>query len=179
MSRKKKTYVSVMALCAVALLIDRLLLPAPSSAAGSDGDGGVSGNRVLGISPAAARIPAPEIPFPRSIATAADAGTLRDVFAAPSTLAGESTIPMAAASGTTQTSAAGREQFVQNHRLTGILSDEAIAVAIIGDRLLSAGSELDGCVLKTVEARSAVFQCVDGEARIVLPSIGDSDRKNP
>lgn len=178
MNRKKKTYVSIMALCAAALLVDRLLLPAPSGAVAGDAELSTSRNAGIGISPTAARTPAPEIPFPRGVTTAADLGSLRDPFAAPLTMTGAAAKPTAAESASNEQSAIGREQFAERHQLTGILSDGAIAVAIVGDQWLSPGGELDGCVLKSVEKQSAVFECSDGEAKIFLPNSADSDRKN-
>jgi len=113
-------------------------------------------------------------PFPRGVKPWNAQSELRDLFAPRTDSNSEDS---ADNSGSFSRSAdgkrrAGRSRFAQAHRLTGILTQSSLRIAVIDDRWMKIGDVIDGCALSAIEGTEVKFVCHDGEA--VLNVIGDT-----
>jgi hypothetical protein len=173
---RKRNYLVVMALCAAALLVDRLFLADPAPVTAAD----VS---IFAVDPKAPRAAAagndnpsltvPEIPFPPGVQSLPSDVPLKDPFAQPAS-ANHAAATSAAAQGPDarddlqERSALGWAAFREKHRLHGVLTDEGLKIAVVDDRLLRTGDVVDGCALRSVEPREVIFACRDGDAILRL-----------
>ncbi len=169
--KKKTIYLSLIGLGAVALLLDRLFVShgTPESALASD----TTTPSTSETPPAAAEAPRemiPEIPFPRGVRPWSPESGTRDLFDPANRFhtdaaykSGEFEDPASNAA------RGGKRQFMQRHRLNGVLVQESLKIAVVDGRWMQTGQALDDCTLKSVEGVAVTFSCPDGEAVLVIP----------
>lgn len=162
LSRRNK-YLAVIGFCGVALLIDRFALPRPASA-----EAALANLTVRPRTPAEAELkpvssilPVPEIPFPKNIRTPSSEIVTKDFFANrgnPDARAHDSSRPHSTDAASSEIAAMAAE-FETKHKLTGIMFDEHMKIAVLGDQWVELGHEVGGCFLKILEVDSATFAC--------------------
>jgi hypothetical protein len=174
MSRKRKrTYFAVMIVGGLALVVDRCVpsdgtLDPVAAVARVPGDSPTPASARPGETPPASSIP--ELPFPRDIELYDPDSPIPDLFTPP-----ESVLPRDATDGAagkatqdgernTSVVGAARATFRLKHRLTGVLIDERLRIAIVDGMWVRVGQSLDGCVLSAVSGNQARFACHDGES---------------
>jgi len=169
---KNKIYLMVLGLAGLALLVDRVFLSGDDGTPQSASAGDLALPRANSLAPAeehAEAAPIPELPFPRAVERFAGKATTRDVFAPPA-LPGRAEAEDAPenqaehARHPASADAVGRAAFADRYRVTAIVHDEGLKIAVIDGRWLRLGATLDGCELIRIERRSAHFKCYDGEA---------------
>ena len=168
--QKRRTYLALMAAGGVALVVDRLVLTdgvtGPSVAVALTPDASTA---PVETASAQGAIPSsiPELPFPRSLGTLDVDAAIRDLFAPPELDAD------AGASG----SQPGKNQpggdgdgyttgamFVSRHRLSAVLIQQGLRIAVINTRWVRIGDTLEDCTLLSISGNEALFECPDGEA---------------
>jgi hypothetical protein len=183
--RKKRIYLTIIALSAVGLIVDRLAMPATGLA----GPPGGPARRD------ASRAPVPAVPPAMDSTAFAAAGTLaaarfpeslreaeppsRDIFG-PSETARRSLIGQqpggdSQIEGMTLPPEQARllaERFPLAHVLSAVVNDGEFAVAILDGIWFRVGAQIDGCTLARIEGRSAFFDC--GGAAVEL-SVGATE----
>ena len=178
--RKKQLYLGVVLLGAVALLVDRLLLPAgvtgPADAAASvsrsvPGTGDNTG------STSSDPLSIPEVPFPRGVMPLSPGASIRDLFVPLVRRSfGDPASSLAdnGRDGSTKGGAAGRSSsatFVSQHTLQGVMVNPRLKIAIVDADWVRLGEVIDGCTLAEIQGGAARFECFDGEA--VLSVVND------
>lgn len=166
---RRKKYLAVIAVCGVALLLDRFALPKPAPAQ-FQFDFGVSASasrEPAGQRPVQAPLPVPEIPFPRNVQSLAPDAAIRDFFAmkdaSPAvTHAARRTPDNEASNGLDAAS------FLAKHKLKGVMVDRQLRIAVLAVQWVEVGRQIDGCTLNSLFADRAVFTCFDGEAVLKL-----------
>ncbi len=180
-SQKKRTYLSVLIVGAVALLIDRFVsstgstTPRPAAAAGF----------TLPPPSGAAAFAIPELPFPKGVVSLGQHVELRDLFLPPmfraagpdegdsaDQQAGFAGNPRRNPSGDRRWDALSTARFVREHRLDAVLIDEGLRIAIVNGLWLRVGQSLDGCTLKDITGNAVTFECDDEVAAL---KIGDRE----
>lgn len=179
MSRiKRRIYLSVIGVCAAALLVDRLLLresvtePATVDAAiavppkANSTEAGPTGHQ-----------PIPELPFPPGLVPIESTAGFRDIFSpADNSFASDGdSDPHDTASASTSKSA--RASFVAEHRLEAVMEDGGLRIVIVNGTWLRPGQSLSGCELTAVEGTRASFACDDGEAVLILAGAEPGTRR--
>lgn len=177
---KKRVYVVVMILGALALFVDRFVL---SEGATAPDQANASPEKLVrhpAGSPArvAEDAPAiPELPFPRGVERFTFGPEIPDLFAPPGTVrkGGGSTLA-ANQDGLSSSNAApsrglSQAAFTARYELDGVLSHERLRIAIVGGRWLRLGDTVDGCKLTHIAGDAARFACFDGEA-VLEPRCG-------
>jgi hypothetical protein len=177
--RKRRTYLTLIALSAVGVVVDRLVGPATSVGA----ELAVRGPRahppavvpVRGPGPApgsdAAAVVLTAARFPRGLPTAETPE--RNIF-------GPSESVRRAWKGGPADNASGIEtapndgelaaaQFADTHALSAVVSDRDFSMAVVDGRSVRLGADLDGCRLSKVTGQSAFFDCAGA---IVELSVG-------
>lgn len=172
---RKRTYLIVMGLGATALLIDRLILPAPvtepvevlarpvprqtaKAAPGAERPGQTS---LIAAS-------IPEVPFPRNLPPS-DEVFLRDLFAP--VLVDDMGNILAPDSETTSAPRPGRllaKDFIAAHKLEAVMTRDQVRIILINGSMLRVDDELDGCRLQEISGDAAHFGCEDGGAILKL-----------
>lgn len=167
MSRKRKRgYFAVMITGAVALVVNQCI---PS-------EGTLDPVTAVARAPADPLTPAhlgetppssiPELPFPRDIEPYDADSPIPDLFTPPESVVARGAAGEATPDGGQRTSVVGatRATFRLEHRLTGVLIDERLRIAIVDGMWVRVGQSLDGCVLSAVSGNEARFACHDGES---------------
>lgn len=177
-TRRKRVYVGVIILAVAALAVDKFFL-SEGQAAGLSPHGSTAPAEARGsvdrrpMSPEAVpTVRIPEVPFPRGLEPLdPSAGVfIRDFFAPP-----ESALNRDPPDSQTDKSGRnanqpdrhgrlGRSTFVSRHRLSGVLLDQRLKIAIVDGTWLRIGQSLNGCTLASVSGNEARFECYDGEA---------------
>lgn len=174
MSRKRKrSYFAVMIAGAVALVVNQCI---PS-------EGALDPAAAIARAPAGLQTPTsahpgetpppssiPELPFPRDIEPYDADSPIPDLFAPPESIVARAAADGAAGKATpdggqnTSVVGAARATFRLKHRLTAVLIDERLRIAIVDGMWVRVGQSLDGCVLSAVSGNEARFACHDGES---------------
>ncbi|RME39294.1 MAG: hypothetical protein D6788_05760 [Planctomycetota bacterium] len=167
-AQRKRVYLTLLAIGAVALLVDRLVLlprrhgPAP-----------VFGG-VLPVQPDASTTQAtsapvedwvPLIPFPSGVESLAEDASMRDLFQAPE---GIDPAPTRTNTMTEAKAPSPSASFQEVHRLTGVLVGESVRGALVDGRWVRVGELVSGCELSNVTGTHAVFTCPDGTVTLSL-----------
>ncbi len=196
---KKKAYIAVMSLGALALIVDRFFMgtvaPMPASASEMDDtlqtndpddanadaprDARSSTNALSKNASSAAAISIPELAFPRNLIAVDLDAPLRDLFARPKSAESGSDLSDAEqqASAAGESRDLGRAAFARKHRVDGVMSQEGLKIVIVNGQWMRIGESLDGCTLQRINRESAVFQCRDGEAELSpFPKSENRDR---
>jgi hypothetical protein len=176
--RRKSAYLMLLALGAVALVVDQWLLPRsvmePDLALAVGGLGAEPGPGSASPQASGART-IPELPFPRGLKKYDPHLPMRDLFAPPSLATGPAppTPDKAKASsgvderpGNTSSAA-----FVTHHTLDGVLIQEGLKIAIVDGVWVHIGESVAGCALRNISGNEAYFDCFDGEATL---KVGDA-----
>ena len=180
--RKKRIYLTLIALSALGLIVDRLAVPAPGVAASpaapappAEASAGLPTQRLpetAGAGPVSAVLAA--APFPEKLRNAAPPA--RDLFEpteqARRSLIGQGPSGGAGAERTSLPADQARlvaERFMQAHELSAVVNDGEFIVAILDGMWVRIGAEFDGCILTRIEGRRAIFDC--GGAAVEL-SVG-------
>lgn len=166
---RQKGYVAILALALAALLVDRLILPAPDEAAAAHGAALAVTSTATGMIDPEALVAEVDVAVPRHVvigrrlealaeARGLEPGVVRDAFEpSPSwPLEGMGTGPAASVA----------ERFKAAHVLTAVMASGPRGYAIIDGRTLFIGQSLDGLTLIAVGTRSATLE--SSEARVVL-----------
>lgn len=186
MSRKRKrSYFAVMIAGGLALIVDRCI---PS-------DGPLEPATAGALTPAHSPTPAsappagppptssiPELPFPRGIEPYDTDSPIPDLFTPPESVMARNAADGAAREATqdgeqnTSATGAARATFRLTHRLTGVLIDERLRIAVVDGAWVRVGQSLDGCVLSAVSGNEARFECYDGESVLKITPSGAGAR---
>lgn len=169
-TRSKKVYAAVLVFALLALLIDRLL---PGGAERGPAAAYAEPRAAPAATSASGTPLVVAAPFPRAagLPTASDGAAVRDLFALTPkvylALAGEEPPDSADGSGHARRGARPRvAEFKAAHRLSAVLRDGHLRVAILDGRWIRAGDKVEGCTLERIDGQSAYFSCADGTADI-------------
>lgn len=174
-AKNKHVYLSLAALAIAGLLVDRLILPTPSSAeaplvARFDSVSSLSIGSSTTLS-ATISASVPELPFPRNLPTWSPDEPIRDIFSPASSTA---------ISDNHRRNGAVRDPdgygtvvaLQRDHHLDAILVNERLKIAVIGGRRVGMGQEIGGCQIVAVEGHQVRFRCRDGDPILSLsPSV--------
>jgi hypothetical protein len=177
--RKRQVYLVVMVLGAVALFVDRCLLPASVS----------EPQPVSALPPRTPRRPAqaaatpmakeglaelsvPELPFPRNLPVWDAAVPLRDIFSPDGA---EPDKPRR--SGRDDNQEQGNcAAFVKQHHLDAVFVQSSLRIAVIDGRWVRVGEDVAGCTLLDADGNKVRFRCRDGEVALtVIPFVENGD----
>lgn len=184
--KRKRTYFAVMIAGGFALVVDRCI---PSQDP-LDPVAAVARVPARSPTPASAHPPErpstssiPELPFPREVEPYDPDSPIPDLFIPPG-----SVMPRNAPDGATGKATQDEERnksvtgatqaaFHLTHRLTGVLIDERLKIAIVDGMWVRVGQSLDGCMLSAVSGNEARFTCHDGESvlKITQSNAGGRD----
>lgn len=179
--RKNQLLLGVLALGALALLVDRVFVGSPLATPATSTAGefppatgptpGVSVNPTPDKPNAkdggGLALSIPELPFPRELPALAAGDRIRDVFARPK--AGRSDANANGSPGNaSDDSETGEPQdragyFPQKHRLEAVYLDDGLRIAVVDGAWVAIGDRFDGCVLAAIEGNQATFRCGDRE----------------
>ena len=167
---KKRVYLGLMLLCAVALIVDRVVL--------SDS---VTGPAVVAAAGRASALPAspapplsiPELPFPQGIEPLDPTSEIRDLFAPPPSEPQDQTDAASdnedsSTPGQNPTGQVPRDLFVTKHVLHAVMVNERLKIAIVDGRWRRIGETIDGCTLTDISGGEVRFECYDGSASLRL-----------
>lgn len=179
MGSRKKVYLLLTGLGLVALGIDRFYLGTTmpdSIRADETGAHEVTEEsysepsrtgRSRSLPPSAAPLGVPQLHFPRNLPAYDPSHEMRDIFARAGAArevsqnpAKDSKSPAGAGN------AIGRETFPTKHKVSAIMIQEGLRIAVIDGRWMRIGDKLDGCELTRIEGDFAVFQCQDGDVQL-------------
>ncbi|MBU0718129.1 MAG: hypothetical protein KJ749_07775 [Planctomycetes bacterium] len=179
-ARKKRKYAVVMLLSAAGLAVNTLMLPDadPAPAVALVADRSVS-TMSLDLLP----LSIPELPFPVVIRSFDPTVEFRDLFESLH-LRDTEALRAAGVPDPTELSAAngrsengGRERFVREHVLRAVMLRDRLRIAVIDDKLVTIGEEIDGCELADIQDGTVRFECADGSAALELSSFGGLNTK--
>lgn len=169
--RRRLTYLGIMIVGAVALAIDRCVLPAPTiapkSAVAVEQVPSPAQPPIESASPSVLGVP--ELPFPRNLNSYRSAHIRRDIFSPsnairrrqdPNTLSDKTGSDVVKPSD----DPGGAETFSARHALEGVMLYDGLKIAVIDGAWVRIGQKLDGCRLERITGREAHFQCDDGRA---------------
>lgn len=166
MTRKKKIlYGAILGLGGMAMLMDRMSAgetgPDSASASTSATLSGVSaeGEQDVILSVAAA-------PFPRGLPPI-EFDSVRDIFAPLHSADGMGIGGGTAGGGSTPAETApSARAFEASHKLNGVMTGGANAVAIVDGLWLQVGDTLEGCKVAAISSDGVTFACPDGVATL-------------
>ena len=186
-SRRKKTYLVLLAVSALGLVIDRFVLTgsatAPAQASADTGVQPRDGRHIPTID-AGPSASIPEIPFPTGLVAAESLSTIPDVFAPPSARlrgeldAGRTHNAAIDRSGRGSSQRLSGAAFENRHTLVGVLVHQRrqiglpMKMAVLDGRPVRIGDVIDGCTLKDVSGYRARFECHDGPAVLKVRDTG-------
>jgi len=181
--RRKKTYLTVIALGGVALLVDRLIpsssatLPQVAVARGAAPS--VKPNTTgRNVAESDATWSIPELPFPHGLSVYQAGAVFRDLFAPPGLQwpgkTGDDAADKADSSRNAEaTRPATAASFAEHHRLSGVILIQHLTIAVVDGTWLHVGETLDGCVVTAIHDNEALFRCRDGDTSLkVIASTG-------
>lgn len=182
---RKRVYLGVMVVGACALAVDRCVIsdgvgnPSPAVASGSTAPSEVVLSQAIETG---AEFSIPELPFPRGLEPFDQQSPIRDPFALPESI-------LAAMTADSQTdkhgsSASGHQRlerlssgaFSARHRLSGVLLQERLRIAVVDMAWVRIGQSLEGCRLTAVSGIEARFECYDGEAVLTVTNTAAAPR---
>jgi hypothetical protein len=178
MSRtKQRMYLSLMGVCAVALLVDRLVLRRSATAPAS-ADAAVGATRGEGGAGTAEsrREPIPELPFPRGLSSIESAEGFRDIFSPSDNSASGEAARRRQGAGGSESAPAARDSFVAAHRLDAVMEAEGLKIAIVNGVWVRVGQSVSGCALREIRGTEARFACSDGDAVLIVAGPGTGPR---
>lgn len=167
LQKRKKTYLTIMMLGAVALMADRFLLPkagVPESAFAQDDPSAMPSGAGSVPTPTGESIP--ELPFPRLPESYVLGNSVRDLFAPPH----ESADLLTGTDNATATQPARHAIFAQTHFLQAVLIQGQVRCAVINKKVVKADDSLGGCTIIEIGAREVTARCPDGEVTLHLPA---------
>ena len=183
MSQSKKiTYGAILGFAGFAFGVDQLFLgeataPGQAQAGGSE----------FAVAPspatdqAAPRFSISTTPFPAKLPAIEESDPVRDLFSLTQevrTLLLGSMGDDPSADSSDGRSSRQRDQyrtieaFSQRHRLEAVMVAGSRAGAVVDGAWIEVGQSIDECPLLRIEGRTAVFQCIDGEAKIAVGGDG-------
>ncbi|MCH7701822.1 MAG: hypothetical protein IID37_09045 [Planctomycetes bacterium] len=183
MSQSKKiTYGAIVGVAGLAFGVDQLLLgdataPGQAQAAAS----GVAIAPSTATDQATPRLSVMATPFPAKLPALDDSDPVRDLFSLTdevrTLLLGSTGDDPNADSPDGGSSARGHayrtvEGFTQRHRLEAVIVSSSRVGAVVAGAWIEVGQSIDECPLLRIEGRTAVFQCIDGEAKIAVGGDG-------
>ncbi len=171
--RKKKTYLTIIAIGGAALAVDRCFLSHPTTVtieAVTAAD--LLASERTPVAPSAApevTFAIPDLPFPRNLKTFSPRLSMRDVFAPPMLHSGKnlsqsSTTRDGTSEASSDDSHMSRAVFETNVQLNGVLIHEGLRIAVVGTTWIRIGQSHRGCTLARVSGNTARFSCDDGDA---------------
>lgn len=167
-NRKKRTYLIVLVVSAIALFIDRMIVSdhgvAPAQAI-------VSVPQTVSP-PTAESLAIPELSFPKGVRPLSAKADIRDLFYPPqlsdNALARSGSEHSSAESDRSQPRRRNAEQFAEHHTLDAVLINERLKIAIIDGHWLTLGQSIDGCTVSDVAGNTVYVQCGDGRATLKI-----------
>ena len=168
---KNRIYAAILILGAVALAVDRFIMPegvsTPAVAVAADQPPRTGEVKSAPKGPSPMQVP--ELPFPRGLEAFDGQGAIRDLFAPPTYSDADTAESATDKDGSKSGKDAdrGRAQsanLVTQHDLDGVLIHERLRIAVVDGVWLRIGDSIDGCTLAAVAGRTAQFTCSDGEA---------------
>ena len=170
LNQKKRVYLGLMVFCALALIVDRVVLHDSVT-----GPAAVAAGQLPAL-PASPTPPLaiPELPFPPGIEPLDPASEIRDLFAPPPIHRPEETDAASdkdppASAGRSLTGQVSRDLFTTTHVLNALLVNERLRIAIIDGQWRRIGESIDGCTLSDITGSEVRFECYDGTASLRLP----------
>lgn len=183
-SQKKRLYLALLLLGAVALMLDRFVfsggVTGPDTAIASDTDTGAT--PIAGAAgDEKSTVAIPELRFPRGLTPVGPNWSIRDLFLPPKLRAqhesDRATAGKNASGPRTRPDRVGRDEFQSRHRADGVIEVERLTMAIVDGLWMQIGQTLDGCRLTEASENEVRFACFDGE--VVLHVIrGATDRRH-
>lgn len=166
--KKKKTYAAILVVGMAALIVDRLM-PGGGATTPETADASVPAIALAleGSSDASAGSAnlIPSIPFPRQLPPAPLDRPIRDAFARP-TVAGLKEVDATTASGDGERPLTASE-FAAFHRLSAVMNEDDLQIAILDGRWMRLGDRVNGCRLDKLDGIRAVFTCESGEKAVL------------
>lgn len=178
--RKKHVYLTIIGLGAIALVVDRLLLPqdtaTPATAAADVSPQQAHEDTGVASVP---RLPIPELPFPNGLdafALSQSPGGPRDLFARPVSQSDLTTENPGTdkngrrGRGKNSPRKLGHAEFERAHTLGGVLIHQRLKIAVVNGAWMRTGDSIDGCRLARVDGNQVAFECYDGTALLKIVS---------
>ena len=172
LTQKKRVYLGLMLSCAVALIVDRVVIR--DSVTGPAVVAAASQVSALPESPTPS-LSIPELPFPPGIEPLEATSEIRDLFAPPPIrrpnemdAASDKEVPSTA--GRSPTGQASRDVFATAHVLNAVMVNERLRIAIVDGQWRRIGESVDGCTLTEIAGGEVRFECYDGIASLRLRS---------
>lgn len=171
-AKKKKIYGGVFGLAALGLLLDQVVLQSSPEEAEATQQS-IDVNSVVGETPRALMISVEAAPFPQTQSDNDSKDLLRDPFEMTDKIRHDMLgISVGGKQGSAgKAVASGIEEFVQKHRLNGVMTGGSSLIAVVDGALLKIGDTLDGCELKTVRSTAVEFSCREGVAILSVPGL--------
>ena len=187
LTKQRIVLLGLLGLAGVAFAVDYLILPAPAAAPKPAAASSPLPARPIGPGAPAAR-PASAPPA----ATAAPASTLadrlrragegldmdpmnlKDAFVPPESWLARPQTPAGPAAAPAAPVADSADQFVHEHKLTSVLIDSDGGIAIVNDKVLRVGQEIDGYRLVRLAPGTALFTSGDGSVNVRLRTVPPS-----
>ena len=169
LNQKKRVYLGLMLFCALALIVDRVVLRDSAT-----GPAVVAAGQIpaLPASPTPS-LSIPELPFPQGIEPLDPTSEIRDLFTPPP-LRRQNEMNAASDNDDSPTTApnrtgqAPRDLFVTTHVLHAVMVNERLRIAIVDGQWRRIGESVDGCTLTDITGGEVRFECYDGTASLRL-----------
>lgn len=163
---RKRIYMVLLGVSALGLAIDRFVIPRGAEGASS-------------ALPVAAAPPQPDplvqsvsipgVPFPENIVSADPGRPIIDLFAPPALRGrggtdnqeGTDAVPLPGAPSPADT-------FVTQHKLSAVLIDARLKIAVVDGHWVRVGETIDGCTLIGIEGQTVHFSCVDKDTSLTV-----------
>ncbi len=174
--RKKRIYLSILAVAGLALLADRMSSgSAPASVEASTSRSLAE----LGVTPVETEtVSVAAAPFPETRGAPERPELLRDVFA-PTAAVRSLMLGGARSDGARR---GGRREaplsFEEAHELKGVMSGARDSFAVVDDRWLRVGDRVDECTLVEMSATTATFRCPAGDVVLSVLPVESSLRRD-
>ena len=178
----------LLGLAAVAIVVDRLVQSAPAAApqpaaASSPVSGAAHPAPARPATPTATGTPAATAVQASAIADRLrragegldmDPMNLRDAFVPPESWLARPPTPEGHAAAPAAPVADSADRFVREHKLTSVLIDADGGIAVVNDKVLRVGQEIDGYRLVRLAPGTALFTGGDGGASVRLRTVPPS-----
>lgn len=170
-SKRKRTYLLVIALGGAGLLVDRLIAPSSTQADSNLFAPGVevAARTRPGATPANPQNPVelsvPELPFPRTLPQWDTGEPIRDIFSSANSNAPTEKRRARAAEAEGYGTCA---HMIKSCHINALMVNERVQIAVINGERMQVGRELLGCKLFSVEGHQVRFRCADGDVGLTL-----------
>ncbi|MCH7721076.1 MAG: hypothetical protein IH988_08830 [Planctomycetes bacterium] len=182
---KKITYGAILGVAGLAVGVDQLFLGEATAPAQAQAGAGESRGAGIALSTAVEQatpgLSVTATPFPANLPALDESYPVRDLFSLTDEVRalllgsmGDDTGSESSDGGSSTQRNEYRtvEGFTQRHQLEAVIVAGSRVGAVVDGAWIQVGQSIDECPLLRVEGRTAVFQCIDGEARIAVGGDG-------